>query len=185
MKMMRISTLLLINSLLFFFIQSSTKPTGNSRFPRWYKLYSQLNSPIPSIEPFMIMEPSYISPPLLTNITETRELSVQDVLSLTSGFDMREVPLNKTFIFNSQTYVENIIKMASNAEQDQMTRIVMYDQMKSLLCMLLSESVSVTTKIKQIKQFPGMETITGDSLSPDIYAGELLKDWNFKIEDDS
>ena len=179
------NTLMFVTSFLLLCIYCNTTIVGdNSKLPKWYKMYSQLPSPSPFVEPSIIMEPNYVPTSMAINTSFNSEDLNEDFSSFTSGFDMRYVPANETSMFNSTAYVEKNIELTSIREQDQMTRIIMYHRMQDLLMILLSPAISVHEKIIKIKNFPQMDKLTDDSLFTDICAGDILEDWEFKINDD-
>ncbi len=158
--------------------------SDSSNFPKWYKMYSQLTSSSPFVEPSVIMEPNYVPTSMPINTSYKSEELNDDFSTLTPGFDMRYVPANETSMFNSTDYTEKHIELTSIREQDEMTRIIMYHQMQDLLLILLSPAISLHEKIIRIKIFPQMDKLIDESLFTDICAGDILEDWEFKIKDD-
>lgn len=179
------NTLMLVTSFLLLCIYCNTTiVSDNSNFPKWYKMYSQLPSPSPFVDPSVIMEPNYVPTSMAINTSFNSEDLNEEFSRLSSGFDMRYVAANETSMFNSTAYADNNIELTTIREQHEMTRIIMYHRMQELLLILLSPAISVHEKIIKIKNFPEMDKLTSESLFTDICAGDILKDWEFKIKDD-
>jgi hypothetical protein len=166
---------ILNSALIVVYIVHVVSNRPSNRYPSWYRLYSGLPNPTPSLGVSMMEYNTF-----LTNGDEDLSLNRGSI----SGYDERFLPRNMSrFILPKQEKTDEILCEPTQEEIRQLYHIKKYNEIVHILKLLTSTTVSEKEKMDLIRMSEFLTNISGESMASNINPGDLLDDWEWNIDD--